>query len=248
MTDWNALLGCDPAEFCSRVYEARPPWIEGYIAYDDARFLFARALESGASGIIEIGTASGLSTAVLCEAANLAHRAGLIGSDFFVESYDIDERFYANRDHRTGDAAREMLDPQLLEHVTFRNPKTAADVAVYHEADSISFAFIDAAHTHPWPTIDLLTLLPTLRPGSEVLLHDINLPVVDAEHAVWGAKWLYDELDVEKRHDAIRQPPNIGSITVPEDKAALREQLTALVHAHEWETQIDDETVRAALA
>jgi predicted O-methyltransferase YrrM len=249
MTDWQAILGCSPADLCGRIYMTRPDWIEGYIAYDDAMYLFARALEADAPRLVEVGTASGFSTAFLATAADAMRRAGRIGDDFTVESYDIADRFYADPRHATGDATREMLEPELLEHVVFRNPATAQDVVREHEPDSLSFAFIDAAHTHPWPTLDLLTLLPTLRPGAEVLLHDINLPrIKPGDEAVWGAKHLFDGLDVEKKHDEVREPPNIGSVWIPEDKESLRQQLVALVDAYPWEaTDIPDETLRAAV-
>lgn len=247
MTDWNAVLGCDPAEYCSRVYASRPAWITGYIAFEDAQFLFARVLTSGADPLLEIGTASGLSTAILCHAAHAVRLAGEVGDAFTIESYDIDERFYADRSRRVGDAAREMLEPALLEHVTFRSPATAADVSAHHGPETLAFAFIDAAHTHPWPTLDLLTLLPTLSPGAEVVLHDINLPIARPETQHWGAKHLFDGLDVERKLGR-GDPPNIGSIRVPQDKSAFREQLLAILHGYEWETEIDEDVIQLAVS
>lgn len=246
MTDWNTVLRCEPEEYASRVYDKRPAWIEGHIAWEDAKYLFGRAVRSGASLLLEIGTASGLSTALLCRAGDAAHRAGLIGPDYLVETFDIDEMFFADRSRRSGDAAREMLEPELLDHIRFNSPQTAVDFTRRAEEDSVEFAFVDAAHTHPWPALDLLTLLPVLRPGAEVILHDVNLPAQNHEHGDWGAKLVFDGLDVEKRLADEGDPPNIGSVFVPEDKGAVREQLLALVDEHEWETEIDDEVVRAA--
>ena len=249
MTDWNAVLGKTPQQYCDGIYHTRPDWIQGHISHLDARFLFERALRSGASTLIEVGTASGLSTAVLAHAAQQAARAGGAGDDFFVVTYDIDPRFYADRSRHSGDAAREMLDDELLGHVKFRSPATAIEVAEEHGTDTLDFVFIDAAHKHPWPTLDLLTLLGPLRAGAEVVLHDVNLPEMSTDHADWGAKHLFDEVDTEKVLDENgERVPNIGSIRIPADKAAFREELVAILHGHDWETEIEPRVVDAALA
>jgi predicted O-methyltransferase YrrM len=248
LTDWPGVLGCDPDEYCDRVYHKRPAWAVGTISHHDARFLFGRALCSGADVLIEVGTASGLSTVFLCHAAERANAAGLIGPDFQIHSYDIDTQFYADRNRRVGDGAREMLADEELEHITFHAPATAAMVRDQHDLDSIEFAFIDAAHKHPWPALDLLAMLACLRPGADVLLHDINLPRVTPEEPTFGAKLLFDELDVEKEVDRGGPIPNIGSIRIPDDKSGLREQLTGLIEEHEWEVEPPADQLRLALA
>jgi predicted O-methyltransferase YrrM len=248
LTDWNAALGCEPDQYSDRLYSKRPEWAVGTISHHDARFLFGRALRSQADVLIEVGTASGLSTAFLCHAAERASAAGEIGSDFHVHSYDVDTQFYADRSRRVGDGTREMLDEALLEHISFHAPATAATVRDQHDVDSIEFAFIDAAHKHPWPALDLLALLACLRPGGEVLLHDINLPRVTPEVPTFGAKWLFDELDLEKEADRGGPIPNIGAIRIPDDKDGLREQLLGLVDGHEWEIEPPPDQLRRALA
>lgn len=248
MNDWNGVLGCELDEYSDRLYRKRPEWAVGMISHHDARFLFGRALRSRAEVLIEIGTASGLSTAFLCHAAHRASIAGEIGADFHVHSYDVDTQFYADRSRRVGDGAREMLDDALLEHISFHAPATAATVRDQHDVDSIEFAFIDAAHKHPWPALDLLAMLVCLRPGAEVLLHDINLPRVTPEVPTLGAKLLFDKLDVEKEADGGGPIPNIGAIRIPNDKAGLREQLMNLIEGHEWEVEPPPDQLRLALA
>jgi predicted O-methyltransferase YrrM len=248
LTDWSAILGCPPEQYSDRVYAARPEWASGHISHHDARFLFRRLLESRPDVVIEIGTATGVSTAILCHGAHMAASTGKKPRDFEVHSYDINTRFYADREKEVGDAAREMLDDELLAHVSFHSPATASTAREQHEPDSIGFAFIDAAHKHPWPVLDLLALLACLRPGADVLLHDINLPQIVAENEVFGAQLLYEGLDVEKEADDGAPIPNIGRITIPGDKEGLREQLLALMDAHAWEVEPHPEQIRAALA
>jgi predicted O-methyltransferase YrrM len=231
-----------------RVYATRPEWATGHISRRDARFLFRRLLETAPGVVIEIGTATGVSTAIICHGAKTAAAAGKGPADFEVHTYDISTRFYANREKRVGDAAREMLDSELLEHVSFHAPATAATVREQHSPDSIEFAFIDAAHKHPWPVLDLIAMLTCLRPGADVLLHDINLPQLTEENKVFGAHLLYEGLDVEKEADDGAPIPNIGRIRIPDDKAKLREELLALMDAHEWEVEPQPEQIRVALA
>ena len=232
------VMGCTPEECSDRLYHWRPSWVVGTVSHLDARYLFNRALNASTELVIEIGTASGVSTAFLCRALEVLSRGGEIGPDFEVRSYDLNPRFYADEGRCTGDATRDMLSPELARNITFRSPATALTVADEIERESVSFLFLDANHRHPWPALDLLAALAVLQPGAEVVLHDINLPVRQPETPDWGAKYLFDDLDVEKETDRTDPVPNIGSVWIPEDKPGMREQLLAIIAAHEWEADV----------
>jgi predicted O-methyltransferase YrrM len=221
--------------------------VEGCVSHFDARYLVTRTLASGTDAVVEIGTASGVSTAVLCHALSLASRAGLIDDDFEVRTYDLNGRYYADEARQTGEAAREMLPPELLSHIAFRSPVTAASVALDHGPDALDLMFVDADHRHPWPALDLLTTLDSLRHGAEVIFHDINLPVRHPEFADWGAKHLFDGLKVEKQAYDVESVPNIGSVWIPDDKEELKEQLLEIVQAHEWEAPVPSEVTAPLL-
>ncbi|HXH88703.1 MAG TPA: class I SAM-dependent methyltransferase [Gaiellaceae bacterium] len=244
--DWPSIIGEEPDAFVASLCHARPDWISGSLSHDDAKFLFKEASNAGVAPAVEIGTASGFSTLVLTHALHHAHRAGLVGSNWRVASYDIDDRLYFDRSKRVGDAAREQLPAELLERIDFRSPTTAADLRRVYGRDSIGFMFIDANHQHPWPTLDLLAALHLLRTGATVVLHDINLPIIHPQFAAWGVKYLFDDLKVEKTTSA-DHPPNTGSIRIPADKSAFRRQLLAIVERHEWEVAVDDAVVAAAI-
>lgn len=249
MTDWKQVIGTDPQNYCDEIYARRPDWVTGTISHFDARFLFSRALASHAAVAVEVGTASGVSTAFLCHALEVVARTAPGSGDFRVYTYDISPRFFADRDKETGAATRTLLTPQLLEHVVFRNPATAANVRHDHRPDSIEFMFLDASHQHPWPTLDLLAVLDSMRPGAEIVVHDINLPLRSAKAHDWGVKHVFDNLDVEKRTDGGDAIPNVGSIVVPSDKEDLRRQLLGILYAHKWETDVSaDDTTVALLA
>ena len=223
------------------VYDRRPAWAKGSISRSDARFLFDRAVQGSGDAIVEIGTASGVSSAVLCAAAEQRATACT------VVSYDISPTYYGDRRRRTGSAALEMLSEGQLSHLKLRNPATALDVCDDYLEDSLGFAFIDAAHKHPWPALDLLAILPALQPGAEVALHDINLPLINPDWQAWGVKYLFDELDLDKHVDVTSETPNIGSIVVPEDKVSLRQQAIETIAAHDHEVEAPEETLKLAL-
>ena len=223
------------------IYDLQPEWVKGSISRRDARYLHARALAATGNTLVEIGTAAGVSTAILCAAA--AER----GADCAVVSYDISPTYYADKSRQTGDAAREMLNDDRLARVEFRNPATALDLRDDYPTSSLEFVFIDAAHTHPWPALDLLAALPCLQPGAEVVMHDINLPLVNPSWQTCGVKYLFDELDADKRTDSGSEPPNIGSITVSAQKEALRGQILDVIANHDPEADVPEETLTALL-
>ena len=229
------------------VYKRRPSWVEGTVSFSDANFLHDRVTRAGVSLVVEIGSASGVSTAILCETLAAAHREGRIGPDYRVLAYDLNERFYADENYATGQAIEDMLSPELREHVEFRLQKSAINVREDHAEDSLDFVFIDASHSHPWPALDLLAILPSMKPGAEVAMHDINLPLLGTGFSTWGSKWLYDGLEIEKHADPSADPPNIGSVVIPEDKASVEQQLRALIDAHEWEDNVHKSFTRPLL-
>jgi len=249
MRDWSRVIGSRPDNFSDAFYEARPGWVEGSeISHHDARFLFRQALEAGAEVAVEIGTASGFSTALLCHALNFARAAGLVSPDFRVVTYGSDPVFYLDHNRRTGDAARELLPSELLEHVTFHAPATAADVRRHFGHDAIEFLFIDASHPHPWPTLDLLATLDCLRGGAVVVLHDINLPLVHPEFPEWGVKHLFDNLDGWKRLGPGDPVPNVGSITISKNKEELRGRLLKILFDYRWQADdVSEEVATLAL-
>ena len=235
-----AMTGCSTDEFCNRLYKLKPMWASGTtISLPDAQFLFAITFQAGTREAVEIGTASGLSTVFLCKALEHAALCGNIPTDYKVISYDISSQFYADPKRRVGDAAREMLPAELLEKIQFVHPATACDAAKQHDQNELNLVFIDANHRHPWPALDLLALVDVLSPDGLVLFHDINLPLLHPEFQDWGAKYLFDDLDLEK----ITPPdgtaiPQIGGVRIPGDKEKFRQQLHQIIHAHKWEANV----------
>jgi glycosyltransferase involved in cell wall biosynthesis/predicted O-methyltransferase YrrM len=220
---------------------AVPPWVKGSLSHADIGFLLHVVAAHAPRHVVEIGTGSGVSTGVISR--GLAAAQAVTAQDYTVVSYDVSPHLWFDAGRRVGEAAASLAEPQILEHVTFRNPATALDAAREHGPDSLAFVFLDAMHAHPWPALDLLALLDCLEPGGIVVLHDINLPLLHAGEPA-GVKWLFEELDVI-RFVAADDPPNIGAIMVPTEKSGLRDELLRIVAAHGWESDVPDDLLRA---
>lgn len=63
-----------------------------------------------------------------------------------------------------------------------------------HAPYSIDLCFIDAAHRHPWPTIDTLAVLPSMRPNGIVVHRDLQMFRGDRPHYATGSKILFELL------------------------------------------------------
>lgn len=226
-------------DFCDSLYSRKPEWATGSLSKVGARFLASCLVSSGADRVVEIGTASGYSTALMASVLEHLQRLDEIGH-WEVLSFDIADRFYVDETRKVGEAARELV-PELLDHVSFNYFKTSADLSDVIDPDSIGFLFIDGSHKHPWPTLDLLFALPCLKAGATVVLDDINLPLILPEFQAWGAHYLFAALKVEKEEGPLIFPaqlPSMGSIRIPERKADLQSQLLALLDAYEWQIDV----------
>jgi predicted O-methyltransferase YrrM len=239
---WRDVIGSDPDLFCTTFYRKRPSWIEGSLSEDDARFLFQQVLTAGADEAVEIGTGTGLSTAVLAHGMHFRAAAGQASHDWRVRSYDFLENLWFDPGRQVGDAARELLSEPLLAHVEFNSPALAVDVAKRHAADSIRFLFLDANHNHPWPALDLLAVLEVLGAGGIVVLHDVNLPRIHPEFPEWGVNRVFEELNVEKVLPDV-ELPNIGAFVVPSAKGPLRDQLIGIVERRPWDVDVREDFV-----
>lgn len=232
-------------ELCDSLYRRKPAWSIGSLSAVGAKFL-AHALSAtpDAARVVEIGTASGFSTALMASVLRRRQQAGG-EDDWQVHSFDVTDRFYGDRSRKAGDAARELV-PELLDRVAFHPFTTAVDVGRLLAPATVDFLFIDGAHKHPWPSIDLLLCLPSLRPGATVVLDDVNLPLIRPEFPDWGAHHLYKSLPVDKEDGAFVGPdrvPSMGRFRVPGDPSDLRRHLVDLVHRYEWQAEIPAEVL-----
>lgn len=165
-------------------FYAVPGWVrQGSVSHGDAMFLYAMVRLLRPPMVVEIGVASGCSTAVLaCAMADeglslVDDRGGPV-----VHGFDVLDHVYFDPGRPVGCAVRDMA-PDLLAAVRIHAGLTARDAGAMFAGRRLPFAFIDANHNHPWTTADLLALAPALAPGAWVAIHDVALERIAHEHA-----------------------------------------------------------------
>lgn len=221
----------DPAAL-TRVAECYDPpeWAVGSISFHDAMFLydFVRGLKP--RRVIEIGVASGGSTAFLLMA--LAD-AGVPMLDErgepTLQSFDLHPWCYFDYAKPVGSAVLEMAK-HLWKGLRLRTGCTAVDAGRIWAHEPVELAFVDADHRHPGTTADVLGLMPALAPGAWVVLHDIRLPEAArreeeriGKQVDWreqhGAEWLFEAWPREKICGGTVNTgmggTNIGAIRMP---------------------------------
>jgi len=214
------ITGTESALWVAGLWKTVPAWSKGILAAEDAAFLNAVIEKARPDYVYEIGVASGTSSALIL--GTMAPYADPFR--VWLYSYDITGKCYFDPARAVGEATREMV-PALLEHWKLNTASTALDVARDRQLSSRPLYFIDANHTHPWPVLDLIALLPVLKPGDCVVLHDINLPTMTAgEFPDYGAQWLMEDWTGPRLVPDVALP-NIGAIFIPEDPRVLLSSL-----------------------
>lgn len=209
------------------------------ITEGDARFLHDLILEVRPAVAIELGVASGCSSVVILEA--MRQLPGVTGG-VRLYSFDIAERCYFDQSRPTGNAVAE-LTPRNVPHYRF----TAGDVLLARErlaGLNAPFAFIDANHLHPWATVDLLGLLPTLAPSAWVAVHDVRLPFLPGRTDTrgHGPRHLFETWPGEKRQSG--SGDNIGAIRLPGNLGDVRTMVQASLR-RPWEVTLPVEVCTA---
>lgn len=181
----------------------RPSWTQGGIGRDDALFLLAMLQNLNPFTIAEIGTCSGVSTAVI---AWWMKRAGETRT---LNSYDIASHCYFDRSIPCGKALSEML-PNWSQ----------IGLIELHECDfeedpsnePIDFAFVDGSHLHPATAYDILALSKRMGTRSWIVMHDIRLmkrwahftPLEDYGPQLVFDNWKGEKIDGGRNIGAIR--------------------------------------------
>jgi len=205
-----------------------PAWATGYVSGADAAFLAQMVATQRPRTVVELGVASGASSAVLLHALDRLPA----GEPRTLYSCDVRPTCYFNDAYATGQACRDMYPaPQSRWHQEFAmDARGLAQVLPPAGAD---LTFIDANHSHPWPLLDLLHVTAFAKPHSWVILHDIDLPIQHPEHQVYGPRWLFQAWPFNKVK-GLGQWTSIGAVQLPDDLTLLMPLALALLEKP-WE-------------
>jgi predicted O-methyltransferase YrrM len=192
-----------------------PAWAAGALPRHDAAFLVDVIHAHQPATIVEIGVASGVSSAVILSALD----ALPMSASRTLHSCDIVPRCYFDSQYATGEAVQSMY-PKARARWVLNTDLDTRRLSQTAPPASIDLLFIDANHYHPWPLLDLLHMTVAARPWSWVVLHDINLPEVSPAFQAWGAKWLFEAWPLAKIEGG-GPDSNIGAVQLPGDPRTL---------------------------
>ena len=122
--------------------------------------------------VIEIGTLTGFSTAIIAAAI---HRQHGIRQRKSPSRPSIPIPIAASIKTRPIGFEIPELIPDLVSSVRIHTGRESDFVREIAAPGEFGLAFIDADHRHPWPLLDVLRLAPCIESGGWILLHDIQL-------------------------------------------------------------------------
>ena len=209
-------------EFLHRMVDLDDVRYPGGIGSRDYFFLTCLVSILAPHRVIEIGTLTGFSTAII--AAAIYHQHGQ-RDRVAVDTID-------NHTHCSIDESRPIgfeipdLIPDLVSTVRVHPGHESDFVREIASPGEFGLAFIDADHRHPWPLLDVLRLAPYIQPRAWIVLHDIQLGTYgkaerDAGRELdggtpYGAEWLFERWPFRKIRSL-----HIGAIELPANNDAL---------------------------
>ena len=189
----------------------------------DLLFLHAFVSVLAPDRVVEIGTLSGFSAAVIADAVAQHQRPG--SESVIVDTIDLGQRCITDQTKPIGFEIPQLV-PHLADRIRVHPGQDARYVEQIARPGELQLVFIDADHQHPRPTLDLIRVSRFVRPGGWVVVHDIELGSLGErmraagtpfEHgAPFGAQWLFEAWPFEKISGG-----NIGALRLPTDARDL---------------------------
>jgi cephalosporin hydroxylase len=200
----------------------RSTWYPGAIGASDFFFLTAFLGILAPTRVIEIGTLTGFSAAII--AAALSGQHGKDGAAF-VETIDVRPQCLIDETQPTGFEIPKLV-PDLVPMIHLHIPHDSSFVKELAKPNELAAIFIDADHRHPRVLLDVLRVAPYVQKNGWLVLHDVRLGTIGEEMRAagqptpwgspYGAQWLFERWPFRKISGG-----NIGAIQLPNDKRAL---------------------------
>lgn len=182
----------------------RKLWRKGAISIsaDEAKWMNDVVRDCSPKTALEVGTAMGLSSVVLANAM-----AGCGGKT--LDTVDLNKQFTGDKALETGYLIEEFSDEYKPVTVTKHLGNTTFDLRSLFGNKKFDLVFIDANHQHPFPTIDMMLVLPFVKKGGIVMHHDLRLYQKQNDARGIGPKYLFDQVSDLYRSSIGRGDNNI---------------------------------------
>ncbi len=153
------------------------------------------------TNVLEIGTYTGVTSLYMLKTGcNLYEN---------YKQYGID---IGNNSETFGVAVKNEATKQEKEHFKLGLNKTSLDIeSIIDTNQKLDLVFIDGAHSHPFPLIDLLMVIPFLHEESLICLHDV---IGYMRPNAWGESFIYESWPDNIKY----RNSNIFAINNPEIK------------------------------
>lgn len=197
-------------------YVSPQGWREPEMSESESAFLCGALKTFRPKKILEVGVAGGATTAIILQALED------IGEPYEMHSVDLNEKFYRYPSESTGFMAmfaKEKIFGSLRGTHEFHLGKVLAQV-IDEIGGGIDLVVLDTVHALPGEVLDLLAVLPYLKAGSVVVLHDVRLHQINSDKyrkcfsnaALFSAVTAEKFLNFDER--APFRYPNIGAFRV----------------------------------
>ena len=199
----------------------------GGIGSRDYFFLTALVSILAPRRVVEIGTLTGFSAAIIAAAIDRQYGAGTPSPRDGVTVETIDAHTHCSIDttRPIGFEIPELI-PDLVSTVRIHTGRESDYLRQIAAPGEFGLAFIDADHRHPWPLLDVLRLAPFVQGGGWIVLHDIQLGTYGKHQRAagqsleagtpFGAEWFFERWPFRKIRSF-----HIGAIEPPARKESL---------------------------
>ena len=163
--------------------------------------------------VTEVGIASGATSAIMLNCLSK------LGGKRVLNSIDYSKEFYRDNSKTSGflgSEAYEIIDNDEIQHNIL-----LGDVACVHESyiKESDMVVIDTVHSLPGEVLDFLTILPILKNGTVVVLHDVAWHLKGRLDFTYATGLLYSNVCAEVKyinHDNNRYP-NIAAFVIDDN-------------------------------
>lgn len=200
----------------------RTTWYPGAVGKNDFFFLTALVGILAPGRVLEIGTSTGFSAAIIAAALNRQHGKN---SDAWVDTIDLNTQWFVDETKLSGFEIPTLF-PDVAPMIRIHVPHDSSFVSTLAGPNELKIVFIDADHRHPRVLLDVLRVAPYVNANGWIVLHDIRLGSMGKEMKQageptpfampYGAEWLFQQWPFRKINSG-----NIGAIQLPNDKRDL---------------------------